>query len=440
MGPLGPIMKYSMNISQDKLTFLENLTKDVVEEARIPPNGELPFITPPPARKNTTGVTLIRPGGRSCYPAFWIRDFAMSLESGCITPEELKEMLILTAKCQNGERPRNLETGAVVPPFAVPDHILLNGEPVFFPGTWSSGLDQGGEKFGFQPPFDDNYYFIEMAFQYLRITDNRVPFHQEINGLSLLERLERAFSVPPCEKDTGIVIITEKDRGVNFGFFDALYQTGHLLFASLLRFKAALNMGCIYEKLGESWKAKEYQKEAERIKKNIPKIFATSSGWLNATTGICKQHDVWGTAYAIYIDALEGDVKENAICAIRNAYCSGTISYRGNIRQILTTDNYSETSAWERALPRINTYQNGAYWGTASGWVFYALAQVDEESFAQIVNEYIGELIEGDYRKGEDYGSPWECFHPEGNYRQNPVYMTSVTVPFTALKKLGLYS
>jgi len=295
-------------------------------------------------------------------------------------------MLLLTAKCRQGENPGYLETGAVIPPFAVPDHILLNGAPVFFPGTWSSGPDQGGEKWGFQPPFDNNYYFIEMAFHYLQMNGDQTIFSEEIKSITLLERLERAFSVPPCEENTGIVVTGEKDRGVNFGFFDVVYQTGHLLFASLLRFKAALNLAFICEKMQKPGKARAWRKEAEKIKENIPKIFATSSGWLNAATGICKQHDVWGTAYAIYIDALEGDVKKKALYAIRDAYRAGTLSCRGNIRHILTTENFSETSAWERALSGINTYQNGAYWGTASGWVFYALYQVDEESFAQIVN------------------------------------------------------
>ncbi|NOX96513.1 MAG: hypothetical protein GXO98_00310, partial [Nitrospirae bacterium] len=354
-------MRCSININPDKLTFLRGLTRDVVQEARILPGEELSSLAQPPTRKNTTGITLIRPGGRSCYPAFWIRDFAMSLESGFIAPQELKGMLLLTARCQQGEEPVYLETGAVIPPFAIPDHILLNGEPVFFPGTWSSGPDQGGEQFGFQPPFDDNYYFIEMAFHYFQKTGDRSIFSREINGFILLERLERAFAVPPCEENTGIVVTSEKDRGVNFGFFDAVYQTGHLLFASLLRFKAALNLGYIFERLGETRKAREYRKEADSIKKNIPAIFATSSGWLNATTGICKQHDVWGTAYAVYIGVLEGEVKKRALYAIRDAYRAGSLSCRGNIRHILTTENFSENSAWEKALPKINTYQNGAY-------------------------------------------------------------------------------
>ena len=152
-----------MNIDEDKLSFLEELTRDVVGESRIFPEQELLEDVGVPVRKNTTGITLIRPGGRTCYPAFWIRDLAMDLESGLITVDELKGMLLLTAQSQRGAEPWHLDTGAVVPPFAIPDHILLNGEPVFFPGTYSSGPDQGGEKWGYQPPFDDNYYFIEMA-------------------------------------------------------------------------------------------------------------------------------------------------------------------------------------------------------------------------------------------------------------------------------------
>jgi len=110
-------------------------------------------------------------------------------------------------------------------------------------------------------------------------------------------------------------------------------------------------MKTIYESLDETNKVKKYQEEADKIRKYIPEIFATPSGWLNAATGVGEQHDVWGTSYAIYID----------------------------------------------------------------------------------------ELTQGDYRKGEEYGSPWECFHPDRNWRQNPVYMATVTLPFAGLKEIGLY-
>jgi len=60
--------------------FLEKLTMDVLESSRIYPGKEVAAGFGP----NNTGGVLIRPGGRDCYPAFWIRDYAMSLESGLI--------------------------------------------------------------------------------------------------------------------------------------------------------------------------------------------------------------------------------------------------------------------------------------------------------------------------------------------------------------------
>lgn len=46
---------------------------------------------------NTSGCTLIRPGGRACYPAVWTQDFAIALETGFVTPEEMLDHLDLIA-------------------------------------------------------------------------------------------------------------------------------------------------------------------------------------------------------------------------------------------------------------------------------------------------------------------------------------------------------
>lgn len=419
------------SIDEARLAFLRDLTGDVVNEARILPGQILPGVG-----ENTTGITLIRPGGRRCYPAFWVRDFVMSLDSGFITVEELKSILILTAGCQSGNDSIGMATGAVVPPFSIPDHVLLNGQPVFFPGTYSAGLDQGGEPFGVRPPFDDQFYFIEMAHFYVGVSGDKDILLTEVNDLRLMDRLHRAFEVPPHDSETEVVLAIPEERGVNFGFFDTVYQTGYLLFSSLLKYRAALCMSRLCDILGDFQGMMRYGRIAERLREAVPAIFGTPSGWLNAATGVCKQHDVWGTAFAIYIEILEGEFRDKALRAIRDAYYDGSMTYRGNVRQILTTENHSETSAWERALPPINTYQNGAYWGTATGWVLYALSQIDEAAFVRMANEYIDELMEGDYRKGEEYGSPWECFHPDGNHHQNPVYMASVTLPFAALRRL----
>jgi len=65
---------------------------------------------------------------------------------------------------QNGEAEKLLENGLRIPTWSVADHINFDGKPVFFPGTYESGENQGSEDFGFYPPHDNNYYFIELAY------------------------------------------------------------------------------------------------------------------------------------------------------------------------------------------------------------------------------------------------------------------------------------
>jgi len=62
------------------LDFLANLTRDVIDAARIAPE-QAPVKGFGP---NRSGGVIIKPGGGDCYPSFWIRDYAMSLDSGFI--------------------------------------------------------------------------------------------------------------------------------------------------------------------------------------------------------------------------------------------------------------------------------------------------------------------------------------------------------------------
>ncbi len=111
------------------------------------------------------------------------------------------------------------------------------------------------------------------------------------------------------------------------------------------------------------------------------------------------------------------------------------MAYKGNIRHVITTDDFNDSTSWEISLATKNTYQNGAYWGTPTGWVCYAISMVDINVARQLASEYIEELKENDFRKGDQFEAPYECFHPNG-HKQNPVYLTSVTCPYAAFKKL----
>src|SRR5438552_184789 len=224
-----------MTIDPNDLRFLREMTRDVIDYSRVRPNqrvGNSP--------RNTLGHTLIRPGGRDCYPAMWVRDFSMSLDSNLIPPDEIKQHLHLIATRQNGPAARKLKSGATIPPFAIPDHINFDGGPVFYPGTMSADEDQGGEPFGVLPPSDDHYEFIHIAYALWRATEDTTFLNDVINGLPLRERLVRAFELPRTSDATGgMAFTTDKDRAVGFGFHDAVYLTGSLLFPSLLRYRAA---------------------------------------------------------------------------------------------------------------------------------------------------------------------------------------------------------
>ncbi len=424
----------NVKLRNQDLSFLEGITRDVVEMARVRPNEMVDNFGP-----NSSGGTLIRPGGRDCYPAFWIRDFAMSLESGLITIEEQKHALLYTAqKQQEGEM--LTQSGSIVPHGSIADHISFDGIAIFFPGTIDDYRAQGG-IFGKTPCYDDHYYFVHMVWYYIQATKDVDILNREIKERKLIDRLDLAFAVPPACEDSHLVCCNNENRGVSFGFCDSIVQTGKLLFCSILKYRAARQMAELYNHLDNYAASKKYAETASCLKKNIAATFHPEQGLLRASTGTSSQPDAWGSAFAVYVDAVEEKAAHAIGKMLAAAYSSGTLSFRGNIRHVLTTDDFSKDTAWELTVNQKqfvkNRYQNGAYWNTPTGWVCYAIAKVNEPLAAQLAGEYIEELREGDFRKGAEFDSPWECIHPDGDYKQNPVYLTSVSCPLAAFRKLG---
>ena len=325
----------------------------------------------------------------------------------------------------------------MLPPGSIADHIAFGGAPIYFPGILEDYGAQGGERWGCYPCLDDHFFFVHMAFCYGKDLGNWAFLEETVNGKPLPARLEAAYAMPPSREDTGLVYTEPDRRGVNFGFFDTTVHTGDLLFASLLKFRASLELAEIFDATGDAAKAAHYRGEAARIARAIPETFADGSGFLRASTGLSAQPDVWGTAFAVYHGVLEGETETAACKALAQALADGTIAWKGAIRHVPADRDYSETSAWETSYAAKNRYQNGAYWPTPVGWVAYAVSKTDPEAARALVAEYIAALREDDFRKGPEHGAPWECRHPDGMHRQNPVYLTSVTAPLAALQRMA---
>ena len=415
-------------LDTNDLTFLEEMVKDVMEASRIYPGQKISKDFGP----NQTEGVLIRPGGRTSYPAFWIRDYAMSIETGYVSEKEQKHMLVLTASTQSDSLIWT-KWGTSIPKGSIADHIRIDdGKPIYFPGTYSFE-NQGEKKWGMQPPFCDQFFFIQMAYFYVKSFPKTIQLTNEIKGVKLIDRLEMAYQMPPSDTRSHLVQVDETNRGVDFGFRDAIYITGKLCYASLLKYQAAKQMAYLFTKMGNKSKALRYQQEANILKISIKGTFIDARGMLRASTGISAQADVWATSLAIHLGVLTGQSRLKAAQYLRDSYLRGELSQKGNVRHIIKSDDFSSTTAWEKSVVPINTYQNGAYWGTPVAWVCQAIAFVDLPSAQKLAKEFIQELREGDFRKGDTFGSPWECFNDK--LTQNPVYLTSVAVPLIIFKK-----
>jgi hypothetical protein len=417
-------------VTAEDFEFLKGLTQAVLDSSRIRPGQQLVS----PFGANNTGGTLIRPGGRETYPSFWIRDYAMTLETGFVTKEEQKHMLLLTASTQC-DQSWITEGGSLVPFGAIADHIRVDDlKPIYFPGTYDYD-EQGVEAFGMTPPYCDQYYFIYMADYYLRTTKDRNILDKLINGMRLVDRLEIAFKIPPSRQDNHLIYTNDTFRGVDFGFRDAIRITGDLSYPSILKYRAAYQLAAIFDEVGDREKARGYRQIAQQLKEAIPRTFLNKDGMLRASTGKGGQADVWGTALAVYLGILEGENAKQAGQHLAQAYAAGKLAYKGSVRHIIHGEDFSEETAWEDAIVPKNQYQNGAYWGTATGWVVYAIANVDAAVASRLISDYIAGLRESDFRKGIGFSGPYECYFPP-QYTRGPVYLTTVSVPYIVLESM----
>ncbi len=375
-------------------------------------------------------IPLLLPSGDETYDSFWIRDCAMMAESGLLDPALLQTYIALIASCgQNDAAARNLANGLIVPPFAVADHINYDGRPVFFPGTYASGHDQGDGSFGFYPPLCDNYYFVMMTAFYVRQTGDR-NILQEVNaGRCLLDRLELAFNGHGTDKATQLCFSDPSKPTVDWGFCDQITKTGLLLMPSILRANAAEALSALCSDKPE--KQAFYRAFYEKICASVyEQFFDAEAGLLYSAAGTGKQHDVWGSAYAVYSGILPKQV-EAAVCrALTKAYLEKRSCRFGSVRHILLDEDAGQRTAWEKTFCEYNRYQNGGFWPTATGWYFYSLYQYDHQAAFSLLEQFI-QYVQAD----SPAGAPHEWISIDGAHCGGRRYGTSAVLPYAAFQK-----
>lgn len=399
--------------------YLERLAKKTIADCTF--TKEFDF------SGNIQEVDLLLPSGDGKYPSFWVRDSIMMVESGLVSIELVEKYIeIFAAYGQNGEETLELENGLSVPPFAVCDHVNYTGKPVYYPGTYKDGSWQGDGKYGYLPPFCDNFYFILLVKFYLDMGGNKEILKKSFSGYALETRIEKALSSYGIDRETELCVSDEEKYAVDWGFVDSVKKTGKLLFASILRYRAAMALAEIFSENSE--KVNYYKGIAQKIADSIVKVFYDEkTGWLYSATGFCHQIDVWGTAYAVYLGIID---KEKTYKALVEGYTAKTAVCDGQVRQILTNCDYSSDSAWECCLAAHNTYQNGGYWATATGWYAGAIYSYDKDIAENIISDFIAHT-----EKYKDNGSPYEWINEDTTDFSGRLYGTSGVLPYLAYKE-----
>ena len=343
------------------------------------------------------GTILYTPDGHGNYRALWTRDFAYMVENAgeLLPPENIESCLDLLIK--------NIRADG-----ATPDRVRPDNTPVYTAGSEDHPIGE--------PNIDNAQFLVIAVDSYLKM----LPPKKARRLLSQwAESLDKAMNWIP-RAPSGLVWNEPERPHSPYGFTDTVGKTGELLFESLLYWTACRRL-CELHRWDQNLELrKEYRQRASDIENLLDVLWEQKTGAFLAATKDCRQLDIWGNAYILWLGfPLQGREEKIRRFLFDNYQL---FTWHGQVRHLPANQH------WERMLAPVqpDRYQNGAYWATASGWMLCALAQNDPK----IARRFWDELI-ADFRKD----GICECVNAD--YRQLPSYVVSAINPLAAAKRLN---
>lgn len=364
--------------------WLESTTSDLLRGCRV---------------RADDGTWLYTPDGKGNYRALWTRDFAYMVEHAAdLIPEAEIEACLRYLM-------RGLRADG-----ATPDRVQPDGVAVYTGGPPERPLGE--------PNLDNGPFLVIASDVFLRrLDDARARRLYREWGPTL----QRALRWVPLS-DRGLVWNDPQRPHSPYGFTDTVGKTGELLFESLLYWTACQRLAQ-WEAVagGDRSAAREWRRRARKVERELAgRLWDAQGGAFWAATHDCRQWDVWGNAYAIWLDFPLGRNRSRILRFLHERHSE--FVWRGQVRHLVAGQH------WQRLLAPVEKerYQNGAYWATASGWLIYAIAQTDPSLAQRLWIDVIT-----DFRRD----GVCECVGP--GYRQLPSYVVSATNPLAAARRLG---
>ncbi len=339
------------------------------------------------------GTAAFPPQVGAGYEAFWLRDYEYTLE-GAVESYSDKE---LTDACRLFVRSMSsLDAGV--------DCVKFDGTPIYKPGYGSMGKN---------PVADGTQFTVGVAYHTYRKTKDRKLLGE------IIDPLIKAMTAVPRNPETKLVYIKpgkDWDRCA-YGFTDGVHKQGDVFFCSLLYVQACRQLSELLKELGRTQDAEVWMADAKTISKNIRKVFWDPEvGLFRAATIKCREHDIWGSAFAVYL-GIADKKQSKAIASYFKIHYTGLVQH-GQIRHT------APGVYWEAVVLRDH-YQNGGFWATPTGWFVYTLDLVDSKLADQTVIDMVA------YAK--QYGA---CEWIFGEKRCFPHYLASTVLPLAGIRAM----
>lgn len=347
------------------------------------------------------GTTAFMPqSNTTTYPIFVLRDYAYMLEGASKSSFTTTE---LQNSCQTFVNAIRSSDGAAV------DCIAFNGTPYY-----RNGYDTMGDN----PVADGSPFMIHMAY----LT------HQRLNDTAFLKKVIDPLitTMNAAPRDSNGLIYIDPSKGwdrVCYGFTDCIKKSGDELFCSLLDYRASNELATMLNAVGRTTEATAWRTTAETKARAIRETFWDSStGLFNAATVRCKQPDIWGSAFAVQL-GVAGSVQSTTVAQYLKDHYSEVVQ-DGQIRH-LPGGTYWETTTGGGGGQ--DHYQDGGYWGTATGFVASALDKVDSTLAKKTVLDMVA-----NYRAKGVY--EWVNSNNGGTGAVN--YVDSTALPLAAVRQM----
>jgi len=188
-------------------------------------------------------------------------------------------------------------------------------------------------------------------------------------------------------------------------------------------FEACRILAQLGRSLGLETEAVHHERQADRIRASLDLFWSADDALYLAGTQDCRQPDIWGSAYACFIGALPAARRKEVARSLREK--RDRFLWRGHVRHLLLP------TFWQRLVvdsewTRPGQFQNGPYWGTASGWMAEAFELDQPGTGLALLHE-----LSADFEKN----GIWECIGPDG-YQRIANNVSSAALPYASYKRL----